>query len=115
MAVTEEDVRRVAELARVGLEPARIQPLVQELNGILAHMAVLEAVNTEGVGEVEGVGAAGMPLRVDHGPRYPLARSLDQFAPETREGFILVPRLATHEHLEGADADAVAARPEGES
>jgi len=105
MAVTEEDVRRVAELARLGLEPARIQPLVQELNGILGHMAVLEAVNTEGVGAVHGVGAAGMPLRVDHGPKYPLARSLDQFAPDTREGFLLVPRLSTHEHLEGADAD----------
>ncbi|MHB1222919.1 MAG: Asp-tRNA(Asn)/Glu-tRNA(Gln) amidotransferase subunit GatC [Gemmatimonadaceae bacterium] len=114
MAVTEEDVRRVAELARLGLEPARVEPLVQELNGILGHMAVLEAVDTGGVGAVQGVGAAGMPLRVDHGPKYPLARSLDQFAPATREGFLLVPRLSTHEHLEGADADADDERSEVE-
>lgn len=105
MAVTEQDVRRVAELARLGLDPARIGPLVEELNGILDHMAELQAVDTEGVAEAHGVGAAGMPLRLDSGPRYPLARSLDEFAPQVRDGFLLVPRLSTHEHLEGSESD----------
>ena len=29
--------------------------------------------------------------------RIPLARAREEFAPEMRDGFLLVPRLATHE------------------
>jgi hypothetical protein len=38
-----------------------------------------------------------MPLRVDTGPPIPLARPPESFAPSMREGFFLVPRLASHE------------------
>ncbi len=106
MAVTEEDVRRIAELARLGLDEARIQPLVNELNAILGHMAVLQTVDTERAGVPHGGIVGIMPLRVDEGPQYPMSRSLDELAPATREGFLLVPRLSTHEHLEGSDDDA---------
>ena len=41
MSVSEEDVRHVATLARLGLDPERIPTLVAELNVILAHMDVL--------------------------------------------------------------------------
>lgn len=107
MAVTEQDVRRVAELARLGLEPARMEPLTRELNGILDHMAVLQAVDTTGVSETQVVGPENMPLREDAGPQYPLARPIADFAPAVREGFLLVPRLSTHEHLEGAGSDGM--------
>ena len=100
MSVSEDDVRHVATLARLGLEPARIPTIVAELNGILAHMDVLSKVDTSGVGAVTGVGAAGTPLRVDGGNQIPPARPRDAFAPAMREGFFLVPRLATHEDAE---------------
>ena len=100
MSVSEDDVRHVATLARLGLEPARIPTIVAELNGILAHMDVLSKVDTSGVGAVTGVGAAGTPLRVDGGNQIPLASPRDAFAPAMREGFFLVPRLATHEDAE---------------
>lgn len=103
MAVTEEDVRRIAELARLGMEPARVDSLVHELNGILEHMTVLQAVDTGHAGEVAQGGVAAMPLRVDAGPAYPMARPLEDMAPSTRDGFLLVPRLTTHEHLEGSE------------
>ena len=101
MSVSEDDVRHVASLARLGLEPDRIPTIVAELNGILAHMDVLSKVDTSIVGAVTGVGAAGTPLRVDGGNQIPLARPREAFAPAMREGLLLVPRLATHE-----DADA---------
>lgn len=103
MAVTEEDVRHIAALARLGLEPGRVDALVHELNGILEHMSALQSVDTERVQPVQGVGAAGMPLRVDRGPRYPMAHPLEHLAPSMRDGFLLVPRLTTHEHLEGSE------------
>ena len=108
MAVTEQDVRHVAELARVGVPAGRLPQLVTELNGILAHMDVLEQVDTIGVTPAAGVGSGGMPLREDVGPAYPLAQPHETFAPAVRDGFLLVPRLATHAALGaavGADAD----------
>lgn len=98
--VSLDDVRQVAQLARLGLPPGRAEALVGELNGILAHMAQLSSVDTEGVEGVEGVGAAGAPLAQDHGPPIPLARTPDAFAAHFRDGFFLVPRLASHEEGE---------------
>jgi aspartyl-tRNA(Asn)/glutamyl-tRNA(Gln) amidotransferase subunit C len=102
MAVTPEDVRHVATLARVGLSDARTTSLVAELNTILGHMDVLSRVDTSRLEPVVGVGAEGLPLQDDRGPSVPLTRKLDEFAPSVRDGFLLVPRLATHETAEGS-------------
>ncbi len=99
--VSLEDVRHIAALARLGLTDARATALVAELNTILAHMDVLSKVDTNGIEPVVGIGASGAPLRTDAGPPIPLARPIEEFAPSVRDGFFLVPRLATHE-----DADA---------
>ena len=100
MAVTIDDVRHIATLARLGLSEPRAAALVNELNTILGHMDALTKVDTAGVQEAIGVGAEGLPVRSDSGPPYPLARSLDAFAPSVRDGFLLVPRLSTHESAE---------------
>lgn len=100
MAVTIDDVRHIAALARLGLPEQRAAAIVNELNTILAHMDELAKVDTAGVQEAIGVGAEGLPVRKDLGPPFPLARSLDAFAPSMRDGFFLVPRLSTHESTE---------------
>jgi len=100
VSVTIHDVRHVAALARLGLTDERAAALVQEMNTILGHMDALSAVDTAGVDAVAGVGAGGLPVRADKGSPVPLARSLDAFAPSVRDGFILVPRLATHDSAE---------------
>ena len=100
MAVTIDDVRHIASLARLGLSEPRAAAIVSELNTILAHMDELAKVDTTGVQEAIGVGAEGLPVRKDAGPPFPLARSLDAFAPSMRDGFFLVPRLSTHESTE---------------
>ena len=100
MAVSIDDVRHIASLARLGLTETRAAAIATELNTILAHMDELAKVNTAGVEEAIGVGAEGLPVRKDVGPPFPLARSLDAFAPSIRDGFFLVPRLSTHESTE---------------
>ena len=102
MAVTIDDVRHIATLARLGLTDARAAAIVAELNTILGHMDELAKVDTAGVEEAIGVGAEGLPVRDGQGPPFPLARSLDAFAPSVRDGFLLVPRLSTHESPEEA-------------
>lgn len=97
MAVTLNDVRHVASLARLGLSDERAASLVAELNTILGHMEVLSRVDTSSVGTVGPIDSEGLPLAPDHGPSVELVRLPDVFAPSMRDGFFLVPRLATHE------------------
>jgi aspartyl-tRNA(Asn)/glutamyl-tRNA(Gln) amidotransferase subunit C len=98
MAVSEQDVLHVASLARLAIEPARLPSLVRELNGILDHMQELSAVETGGRTDDGGGPAATTPMRPDtDGTSVPLSLPREAFAPLMREGFFLVPRLATHE------------------
>lgn len=100
MAVTHEDVLHIADLARLAVSPTKLDDLVRELNGILTHMEVLREVET---GEAEednaytGLPVQSTPLREDTSGPIPMALPLESFAPKTRDGFIIVPRLASHE------------------
>ena len=58
MAVSENDVRHIAALARLGLPEGRVGALVAELNGILGHMEVLSKVKTDDAPAVAGILAA---------------------------------------------------------
>jgi aspartyl-tRNA(Asn)/glutamyl-tRNA(Gln) amidotransferase subunit C len=102
MAVTLDDVRHIAALARLGLSEDRAHALVGELNGILAHMDVLSKVDTTGVEPLTGIGLSTTPLREDRGPAIPLVHPIETFAPKFEDGFFLVPRLATHEDASDA-------------
>ena len=98
MAVSESDVLHVAALARLAIDADRLPSLVAELNGILGHMDVLQSVDSgPGSWDVGGTGSIA-PMRSDaSGAPVPLEAVREAFAPEMRDGFFLVPRLATHE------------------
>jgi aspartyl-tRNA(Asn)/glutamyl-tRNA(Gln) amidotransferase subunit C len=97
MAVTREDVLHIAELARLGIDTARADELTSELSAILAHMEVLTQVDTASVPTTAAVGVGGTPLRPDVGVPALMQGTLESFAPSMRDGFFIVPRLATHE------------------
>ncbi|MGH7636051.1 MAG: Asp-tRNA(Asn)/Glu-tRNA(Gln) amidotransferase subunit GatC [Gemmatimonadaceae bacterium] len=101
-AVSLDEVRRVAALARLDLTDEQARAFAADLNGILEHMALLQEVETSGVAEYSSPGEA-MRLRDDRGPPIPLADPPAAFAPQMRDGFFIVPRLATHG---GEDAEA---------
>ena len=97
MAVTREDVLHIAELARLGVDAARADELTKELSAILGHMDVLSQVDTTSVPLTAGVGEGGTPLRPDVRVPPLMTGTLESFAPSMRDGFFIVPRLATHE------------------
>jgi aspartyl-tRNA(Asn)/glutamyl-tRNA(Gln) amidotransferase subunit C len=97
MAVTPDDVRHVASLARLGIDPQTLQAYVAELNTILEHMDVLSRVDAQGIEPVTGIGAVGTPLRPDDSKPVELQRPISAFAPSTKDGFFIVPRLSSHE------------------
>lgn len=97
MAVTRDDVLHIAELARLGVDPARADELTKELSAILAHMDVLSQVDTANApATIEGE-LGGTPLRPDVSVSPSLKGTLTSIAPLMRDGFFIVPRLATHE------------------
>jgi aspartyl-tRNA(Asn)/glutamyl-tRNA(Gln) amidotransferase subunit C len=102
----------MAALARLAVPPGRVEALVIELNGILSQMDILARVTTDADTDI---GFRAMPLSADQGPPAGLDRSPADFAPAWRDGFFLVPRLASHsgagaervsDDRAGADADA---------
>ena len=97
MSVTRADVLHIAELARLGVDEARADALTAELSAILSHMEVLSQVDTSSVATTATTGATGTPLRPDVGATQIMAASIASIAPAMRDGFFLVPRLATHE------------------
>lgn len=100
MAVSHDDVRHIADLARLGVSASRLDDLVRELNEILAHMEVLAQVDTGSVEDetsVSGSPATSTALRSDSSGPIPMFLPLESFAPATRGGFIIVPRLASHD------------------
>ncbi|MDQ2889890.1 MAG: Asp-tRNA(Asn)/Glu-tRNA(Gln) amidotransferase subunit GatC [Gemmatimonadota bacterium] len=99
MAVTELDVRKIAELARLSLPDAEVPVIAAQLNSILSHMDALAQVDTSAVEPIAGIGADGTPLRGDAVAPAPMAGTAPMLAPSSRDGFLLVPRLATHEEL----------------
>jgi aspartyl-tRNA(Asn)/glutamyl-tRNA(Gln) amidotransferase subunit C len=101
VSISLDDVRHIAALARLGISEERARSVAIELSSILEHMEVLSRVD---IGDADGTEMAqpGMTLRPDDGPPIPLLRPPADFAPASRDGFFLVPRLATHEDPEPA-------------
>lgn len=97
MAVTQDDVRHVAELARLAVDEERLDPLVAELNGILQHMDVLSQVDTSAIDSQMSVPVDSTPLRSDSSGPLPMLTSRESFAPSMKDGLFIVPRLASHE------------------
>jgi aspartyl-tRNA(Asn)/glutamyl-tRNA(Gln) amidotransferase subunit C len=99
MAVTETDIRKIADLARLSLADEDVPAMAAQLNSILSHMDVLTKVDTSSVEPVAGVQRASAPLRGDAVNPIPMDTTAPMLAPESEDGFILVPRLSTHEDL----------------
>ncbi len=93
MAIDAATVRKVARLARIAEPEERIEPLVQELNGILQWIEQLAEVDTDGVEPLTSVVHATLPLRddvvTDGGD---VARVLAN-APRSTDGFFVVPKV----------------------
>lgn len=96
MAISETEVRYIASLARLALPPERIRELAGDLNAILQHMDVLSRVAPDVSAEPPDEPLRPAPMRPDEGPPIHLERPMTAFAPALRDGFLLVPRLATH-------------------
>ncbi len=93
MSVDAATVRRIAHLARIAVEDGEIEHLRGELNAILAFVQLLEEVNVEGVEPMTSVTPMKLRMRADEVTDGGDAVRVLANAPETLEGFFLVPKV----------------------
>ena len=89
--ISEGEVRRIADLARLELDEAEIRRLAGELGDLLERLERLRELPAA-PREPDGEEPA-LRLRPDAPPSEPLARGPESFAPEWRDGFFVLPRL----------------------
>ncbi len=91
-AVSADDVKKIARLSRLHVEPDRLQPLADDLNGILSWIEQLNEVDVEGVEPMTSAVDMSAPLRADAitdgGKRDDVLKN----APKKDDGFFVVPR-----------------------
>ncbi len=88
-----EEVRRIARLARIEVADPEIEPLREELNGILAMVEKMQAVDTKGIEPMAHPQDARQRLREDRVTERD-ERSLHQtVAPAVEDGLYLVPKV----------------------
>ena len=88
-----DQIRRLADLARLELTEAGAAALQQELNGILALVAQMAAIDTEGVEPMSHPQAAMQRLREDRVSESDQRAQFQAIAPQVEDGLYLVPKV----------------------
>ena len=93
MAVTVDEVRGVAELARLRFSPDEEERLTEDLNRILQYMDKLNELDTEGVEPTSLVLPLGNAFRRDEVDPSPAVAEILAAAPQRQGRYYKVPRI----------------------
>lgn len=93
MSVDHATVRRIAHLARIALDEADVPQMGDELNAILRFVDELNEVDVAGVEPMISVTPMRMTLRPDVVTDGGAAAAILANAPESEDGFFLVPKV----------------------
>ena len=88
-----DQIARIAELARLELSAAESAAMQQELNGILAMVDAMGAVDTRGVEPMSHPQQAMQRLREDVVTERDESERFQAIAPEVEDSLYLVPRV----------------------
>jgi aspartyl-tRNA(Asn)/glutamyl-tRNA(Gln) amidotransferase subunit C len=93
MAIDAATVKKVASLARIREPEERLEPLAQELSGILQWIEQLAEVDTDGVEPMTSVVAQAQPWREDVVTDGGDPAGILANAPKSAGGFFIVPKV----------------------
>ena len=97
MALTSQDITRVANLARLELRLDETERTLSQLNGFFALVAQMEAVDTEGVEPLAHpaalLGEVALRLRDDIASEPNQREASQASAPAVERGLFLVPKV----------------------
>lgn len=98
MSLSLSDVQHIANLAQLEISDGQADKMLEQLNGILALVGQMSAVDTTGVAPLSHPVAAYLPdvalrLRKDEVTEENRRDDYQQSAPMTQDGLYLVPRV----------------------
>ncbi len=93
MALTAEQVNKIAYLARLGIENQDVERYANDLSGVLDLVAQMNDVNTEGVLPMAHPLDQGQRLRDDVVTEFDQHELFQSLAPQVESGLYLVPKV----------------------
>ncbi len=93
MALTLDDVKRIAHLARIEVEPGEAKRVLTQLTGIFRLIEEMQAVNTDGIEPMSHAQDVMLRLREDVVTGSDQHALFQSIAPQVEAGLYLVPKV----------------------
>lgn len=93
MSLSPDDVRRLARLARIAIEPEESAAVLERLNGVLALVEEMRAVDAAGVEPMAHALDLVQRARADQATERDQRAPYQSVAPAVEEGLYLVPKV----------------------
>ena len=93
MALSIQDIQRIAHLARIEITPVEAEDVQRKLDGIFELINELRAVDTTGIVPMSHAQEVTAPLREDRVSEPDLHALYQSVAPTVHEGLYLVPKV----------------------
>lgn len=93
MSLTQDDVKRIASLARIEIDDAQAQAAQVQLNSIFDLIATMQAVDTRGIAPMAHAQEVYQRLRDDVVTESDRHAAFQAIAPAVENGLYLVPRV----------------------
>ena len=93
MAIEQQEIEKIAELARIRIDASQVGEVTQRITEILAMVDQLQAAETEGVEPLSNPLDATQRLRADVVTESNQRDSFQAIAPAVEDGLYLVPKV----------------------
>ncbi len=93
MPINNEDVEKIAHLARLGIDPDQLATYTKNLSGILQLVEQMNEVNTDGVAAMAHPRDTKLRLRSDKVSEENQREKYLKLAPASENGLFLVPKV----------------------
>ncbi|HYK14297.1 MAG TPA: Asp-tRNA(Asn)/Glu-tRNA(Gln) amidotransferase subunit GatC [Burkholderiales bacterium] len=93
MALTLDDVNRIAQLARIEVAPDEAGEVLSRMTGIFRLIEEMQAVDTTGVEPMSHAQDVTLRLRDDRVTEHDQHELFQSIAPQVEDGLYLVPRV----------------------
>jgi aspartyl-tRNA(Asn)/glutamyl-tRNA(Gln) amidotransferase subunit C len=93
MALTLDDVNRIAQLARIEVAPDEVGEVLNRMTGIFRLIEEMQAVDTTGVEPMSHAQDVTLRLRVDGVTEHDQHQLFQSIAPQVEDGLYLVPKV----------------------
>lgn len=93
MSLTADEVKKIAHLARLGIEQQDVAAYAQDLSGMLDLMTQMGELNTDGVEPMAHPMDQAQRLRTDVVTEQDKREKFQAIAPQVEDGLYLVPKV----------------------